>query len=339
MNFIFKILRAPTFHFLLMGSLLFGAKQMGERYFANEHPKVEDEIVIRKSQIEELKDEIKVQTGLEPKALQIQAAIEKAIDDEVLYRQALHLNLDKTNAGVRHRLIQIARFVSNDSSLSDQAAYRKALDLGLDRSDPVVRRQLITQMKLIAAKVPNTRENAKLSAEQIQKFYEENKTKYEKPERVSFTHIYLSRDKRGKQAQIEASRLLKDLQSKQIQPPLQNNLGDLFLMGNLFSNSNFSLVQRYFGSDFATQIFKLERGKWQGPIASTYGWHLVWIDDFKGAQLSPLGEVINQLEGNLLQERESMRLKEALKTMRSHYKIRVENNENSAETSGANPHA
>ena len=36
--------------------------------------------------------------------------------------------------------------------------------------------------------------------------------------------------------------------------------------------------QREFGPDFARALFQLKPGSWQGPIESSYDWHLIWID-------------------------------------------------------------
>lgn len=325
MKILFKILKAPAFHFILIGALLFELHQVKQKYFFTPSSSAfRDEIVIRKEQIEQFKKEIKTQTGVAASPQQIKAAIELAINDEVLYRQALKLKLDQTNLGVRHRLVQIAKFVSDGSSLSEQALYRKALELKLDRSDPVVRRQLIANMKLILAKIPNKKEPANLTSEQIQAYYDEHKNRFEKPEQISFSHIYLSRDKWKKRGALEAERLLKSLKGRIDKP-----LGDSFLMGNHFVASSPSMLQRYFGSDFVSQVFKLEVGKWQGPILSSYGWHLVWVEDIEKAQAPPLKEVLNQVEGNILREREVIRLKDALLKLRSQYKIRVDSEEKS----------
>lgn len=339
MEWIIKCFHSHGFRFILIGALLFGLQQFEQKYFFKQNSVNETEIVIRKDQIEQFKVDIKAQTGLEPGHQQIQAAIDMAIDDEVLYRQALNLKLDHTNVGVRHRLVQIAKFVNEGSSLSVRALYQKALELGLDRSDPVVRRLLIANMKLIAAKVPSNKVPSRLTPEQIQTYFDKNKIIFEKPERISFSHIYVSRDKWGKKGDLEAQRLLKALQSKQVQPPLQANMGDLFLMGNHFSASSPSLLQRYFGSEFVSQVFKLDAGKWQGPVASGYGWHLVLVEEIIETQALTLHEVLNQVEGNILQEREVIRLNDALSELRSHYKIRIESAEDFTGMEGAGCHA
>lgn len=320
MNFILKILQAPVFHFIAIGAVLFA--------LSGRSPDTKDEIVIQQSQIEQMRADIKTQTGVEPSNRQLQAAIELAINEEMLYRQALKLKLDRTHAGVRYRLVQIAQFVGDGSALSEDKLYQKALDLGLDRTDPVVRRQLIANMKLIAAKVPTEKEPATLTPEQVQSYYNAHQDRFKKPQRISFTHVYLSRDKRGTKGELEARRFLSDLNRQQMHPPLQKIPGDAFLSGNSFSALTSGMLQRFFGSRFVAQVFTLETGKWQGPIASSYGWHVVWVEEVKEPQISALSEVLNQVRGSILQEREAVRLNDALQELRSHYTIRVESNAN-----------
>lgn len=320
MNFISKILRAPVVHFIVIGAAIFG--------LFGKNSDTKDEIVIQQSQVEQIRADIKAQTGVEPNERQMLAAIELAINEEILYRQALKLKLDRSHAGVRYRLVQIAQFVGSDAALSEDELYQKALDLGLDRTDPVVRRQLIANMQLIAAKVPTEKEPATLTPGQVQSYYNAHQNQFEQPQRISFTHVYLSRDKRGAKGESDARRLLSNLQMQQAQPPLQKIPGDAFLSGNDFSALTPAMLQRFFGSRFVAQVFTLEPGKWQGPIASSYGWHVVWVEEVKEPQTSALSEVLNQVRGSILQEREANRLNDALQELRSHYTIRVESNAN-----------
>ncbi len=216
---------------------------------------------------------------------------------------------------------------TSSASASEDALYRKALDLGLDRSDPVVRRQLITNMKLIVQKVPLSQDFKKLTKEEVQLYYDQHPDLFKLPERYTLSHIYISRDRWGSKAEDEAKRRLKELQSQKIQPSDPKAGGDLFLRGNRFSTATLTVLQNFFGYNFASQIESLKPGEWQGPIPSSYGWHLVWIEEKLDPQKPALIQVMNQVKGNLLQERESLRLKEALKELRSRYQIRIESKE------------
>lgn len=328
MKIFFKILRAPVFHFLIIGALLFGAQKGIAVYHDRYSLSPQEELVISAAQIEQIKQEITAQTGVNPLPEQVQAGIEMAINDEIFYRQALALKIDKNNPAIRRRLVQLAKFLSNEnSSSSEKDLYRKALEMGLDRSDPVVRRQLIAEVKLIASKIPSSQEPAKITNDELQAYQANYSEKFMKPERLTFTHIYFSNSRRGKKAANEAKKMLESLKLKQVAPTSQLSLGDPFLSGNHFSSLTPAGLQQFFGPAFQREIILLDIGKWSGPIPSIYGWHVVWIEELKKAELSPLMEVANQIKGEILREREKLRLENTLQNFRSRYRVRVESPE------------
>lgn len=325
-----RLFKSPALHFLLIGALLFTLHQGWVVFSLRHTPAVKEELVIGKEQIKQIKKYILAQTGLRATPAQIQAAIQKAIDDEILYRQALALHLDRNNPSIRHRLIQLARFVSEDPKASDAAHYRKALELGLDRSDLVIKRHLISMMRLVAKKVPTPQAPSRVSKEELQDYLEQHPQSFMKPLQVKFTQIYFSRDKRGSQGASQAKVLLKQLQNEGKKPNEALGLGDPFLEGNHFSWLNDSALQRLFGPIFTRHLAELEVGKWHGPLPSSFGWHLVFIEGTRPAQVPPLETVVNQVMSAILKGREQQRLIDTLRELRSRYSIRVEDGESDA---------
>ncbi|MFO1519639.1 MAG: peptidyl-prolyl cis-trans isomerase [bacterium] len=323
-----KILKSPLLHFLLMGAALFGANRAWERFERWRHPAPPEEIVIGRAQIEELKKDIFSQTGVPPVPAQTAAAIEGAIDDEVLYREALNLHLDRNNPSVKRRLIQLAKFVGEDPKASDAVLYRKALEWGLNRSDRVVRRHLIATMALIARKVPTPNQPARVTGEELQTYLDRHPENFTKAPELSFTQIYFSRDRRGSKGEEEAKELLRKLEKGETTLAQAVGGGDSFMEGNRFSAFSSSALSRLFGPSFAQEVSHLKPRQWAGPVASSYGWHLVWVEQITPPRVEPLEAVANQIRGILLQEREAARLKETLAQLRSKYVIRVESDEN-----------
>ena len=50
-------------------------------------------------------------------------------------------------------------------------------------------------------------------------------------------------------------------------------------------------VARQFGAEFAAELFTLPLGRWQGPVKSGYGVHLVRVKERTPGRLPPLVEV------------------------------------------------
>lgn len=322
-----RLFKSPTLHFLLIGGLLFGAQQAYQKFTSEPPALAKEELVIGKPQIEQIKRDIFIQTGMHPTPTQIQAGIEQAINDEILYRQALVLGLDRNNPSVRARLIQLGKFISKDPKASNEAHLREALKLGLDRSDLVIKRYLISVARLVAEKVPTPSEPATASVAELQAYLDKNPEPFLSPRKVKITQIYFSRDRRKNQAEPQAKELLEKLRADAKGPTEVSALGDPFLEGNYFPWLSETSLQRFFGIDFAKKLTNLPVGSWSGPIASSYGWHLVFVEGVRLPETPKLEAVANQVKSALFREREQRRLSTTLQRLRSGYSIRIEDEE------------
>ena len=69
--------------------------------------------------------------------------------------------------------------------------------------------------------------------------------------------------------------------------------GDPFMFGPQHEDLTGHGVARLFGKDFATSLFSLQAGGWQGPVQSGYGLHLVRISNIKPAS-QPLLDTVRE---------------------------------------------
>src|SRR5205823_3841908 len=91
-------------------------------------------------------------TGLEPTPADEVALVGKAIEEELLFREALARDLDQHDRSARNWLVEQMRILSDDTSDDPDRLYARARALGLDRTDLVVRRILVQKMRLLAAR-------------------------------------------------------------------------------------------------------------------------------------------------------------------------------------------
>jgi len=111
-----SLVRAPALHFLLAGALLFAMRSVAEQ---------------------------RRQTAADGATLS---------DDELLYREALALGVDRRDPAVRERLVRLGGFVGEERD-ERQAQEEEARRLGLERSDLVVHRHLAEMMRLAAGRL------------------------------------------------------------------------------------------------------------------------------------------------------------------------------------------
>jgi peptidyl-prolyl cis-trans isomerase C len=319
-----RLARAPALHFLAIGGLLFAADAAWQA--RTDEPAVRatpEAIVVTASLVEQLRQDLIARNGVPPSSQQLQAAIETAVDEEILYRQALAIGLDRGNAAVRQRLVQIARFVADEPDQDEEALYQTALQLGLDRSDSVVRRQLATKMRLVAANVPLPQETPP-SEDELEAWLRQHPDPFMEPWRVRLSHVYLSEDQRGVAAEAEARHLLAELRATRLAPAGAPALGDPFLLGHHLPWQTRQGLQRTFGGPFADAVAALEPGVWSEPIRSSYGWHLVWVDDMTPAEVPALAVVRDKVRAAVLEGRRERRLRQTLIELHTRYAVHVD---------------
>jgi hypothetical protein len=208
-----------------------------------------------------------------------------------------------------------------DSYIREEVYYREALALGLDQDDTILRRRLMQKMEFLSNDLAelNTPDQAALNA-----YFLEHNDKYELPARVSFTHIYFSFDKRGRQVFKDAANVLDEIQAASSPVVRAPELGDPFMLQYDFTLETPFEVARLFGQDFAELLFLLETSGWQGPIESGYGLHLVWINEKIDARMPELASVIDKVRTDWMFEQRQKTNKAIYERFRERYEIVIE---------------
>jgi len=104
-----KLLREPLLHFLVLGLALFAL----QRWVAGP-PQTGDRIVITRGRIEQLAAGYERMHQRAPLRAELDGLIADAVREEILYREAMAMGLDRDDTIVRRRLRQKLEFVSED---------------------------------------------------------------------------------------------------------------------------------------------------------------------------------------------------------------------------------
>jgi peptidyl-prolyl cis-trans isomerase C len=111
-GFFLRVLREPLVHFVLLGAILFSLNHaLEERTRFNR-------VTVTKDQVDRLANNYRLQFGDFPSSSQLETLVNKYIDEEILYREALKLGLDREDEIVRRRLVQKYEFLRQDLSTS-----------------------------------------------------------------------------------------------------------------------------------------------------------------------------------------------------------------------------
>ena len=105
-----KWLREPLLHFLLIGAAIFLLYNLQNEGYVNE----DNRIVISKGNIDRLISLWEKKRQRLPTQAELQGMIEQQVREEIMYREALAMGMDKNDAIVRRRLAQKIEFISSD---------------------------------------------------------------------------------------------------------------------------------------------------------------------------------------------------------------------------------
>lgn len=110
-----RLWREPLLHFLLIGAGLFLLFDLQQEQ-ANEAP---NQIVVSSGQIEQLRGQFKRTWLRPPTATELDALIDAYIREEVYYREALALGLDRDDPQVRQRMRMKMQFLLEDLTAAE----------------------------------------------------------------------------------------------------------------------------------------------------------------------------------------------------------------------------
>ena len=251
-----RFLQEPLLHFLVIGAVLFGAYAWLNRDGSNAGA---PQLRLAASDVAWLKETFALERQGEPNEAELRALVRGFVKEQLLARQAQELGLDKDDVVLRRRLAQKMTFLLQDNSRRAQP------------SDDELHR-LYEAQRSQAQSGPGTM--------------------FTRP-RISFTHIFFSRDQRA-DAAADAWQALGVLARSDGATPTAA-MGDQISIKPEFRNADERAVANQFGAKFAARLFGLGPGPWQGPIESTQGFHLVRITQLTPAQLRPFDEIKEQL--------------------------------------------
>jgi hypothetical protein len=267
------VLRSPALHFLVLGAMLFAASRM---------------------------------TSGSP-------ASPTGSDDELLYRAALDLGVDRNDRAVRERLARLGSFVGEDAA-DESALVAEAQRLGLERTDLVVKRHLALVMRLAAGRAAPS---DLPTDDDVRAWVAAHPDEVATPGRTRFTQVYLSSARRGDELDATARALLATLQRDEVPPARAPLAGDAFIGGADIGPLSDADLDRRLGPGFAAALGAVAPGTWGGPIRSSYGLHLVWIHERLPQTAPALQSVRGRIVHRLLRERQERQTRDRIAALRT----------------------
>ena len=208
-----------------------------------------------------------------------------------------------------------------ESHVREEVFYREALALGLDRDDAIIRRRLQQKLEFVSEEAaalaqPTDDELAKYLRANADAFRIEPRVTFAQvflDPRSACGHA-----RRGREA--PARRVERRGADRRIPAKLGDRL---MLLEPRYENAPQSEVERLFGREFAEAIVKQPPGAWTGPIASGYGVHLVKVESLAQGGVPALADVRPLVEREWANARRQELAKAFYDKLRAKYTITV----------------
>lgn len=266
-----RLLHEPLLHFLLLGAVIFAIWTL----LHPAAPGSDIHISINAADVQRMKVQATRQWGREPEPAMVAALVEADIREQVLYREALAL--------------------------------------GLDRDDVVIRRRLVQKLESLAQDPLPEPDEATLQA-----YWQQHVAGKPGAATLTLQQISFSSALHGAKAADAARAALVRLEKGE-----DAGAGDPFLLPARAEQQTQATLARDYGAAFAQQVFALPVGRWQGPITSSLGLHLVRISDRVAPAKRTYAADREQVKQDYARQALSTAQESAYQKIRARYQIRI----------------
>jgi hypothetical protein len=242
-----------------------------------------EQIVVGEELREGLRNDHRRRTGRPPSAAEERALIDAYVDDEVLYREALALGLDRGDVVIRRRLVQNMGFLLEEENALGEPS---DADLAAHLAANAGRFTVPERLSFVHVYLPGRAADAPGAADP--------------PPDDTAEEI---------RAQLAAGG----------DPAL---LGTPFPRGARFTRVTTAEIDAVFGPGFGAHLAALPVGTWSpAPLPSSYGRHLVRLDGRVAPALPALDAIRTEVAGEWRDERRREAERRGLARLRERYDV------------------
>jgi hypothetical protein len=276
-----RIIKSPLIYFFVLGFVVFGLHSFlnSEKQDKKEDPFTVD---VTSADIGWIRSSWEARMKRQPMQHELQGLINRYIRDEILFREAMAMDLDDRDLVIQRRLVQKLTFVFEDLA-----------------------------------------ETMEPTDDELKNYLRENQEKYRIPEMMSFTQVYFNPSKR-KNVMEEAKTVLARLKSAERAPEEAVSLGDAIMIDASFRQKSPDEVARVLGKEFADQLFLIDEKGWQGPIVSTFGLHLIYIEERIASEMPEFENIREDVKIDFMYKRKKEVIDKAYEAAKSRYTVLVE---------------
>jgi parvulin-like peptidyl-prolyl isomerase len=245
-----------------------------------------------------------------PEFAQLRNAIVRSLVEQTEFEIAAEeLGVEVTDADVEKRLDELKeQFFEGDEKKYTDELEKQGLTDEQVRAD--VRTRLLSERIF-----EEVTKDVKVTDQEIETYYNENKTQFETPASRQVRHILVKQKARADDLyrQLQDGGNFAALARRFSQDPASKSEG-----------GKFTAQQGATVPEFDKTVFDLETGELSRPVKTQFGWHIIEATSaVKPKATQELGEVETQISEQLLEEKKNARINEWIEELRKRFEDEI----------------
>ena len=211
-----------------------------------------------------------------------------------------------------------------EQAAREEILYREAMAMGLDRDDYIIRSRLVQKLWYLAEGIASGA--GSLSEEEVQAYFQANRDNYVVGPYITLTHVFFNAQNRGwEEARALAEAKLTELNDGPVPFDESSAHGDRFPYFVNYIERPPPIVAGHFGDETAAVLFELpvDPMLWRGPYESRFGTHLVLVTDQQPQRMPGFSEIRDRVAEEAQAARDRELTDAAIEDIEARYRIVV----------------
>jgi hypothetical protein len=208
-----------------------------------------------------------------------------------------------------------------DDYVREEVLYREAKALGMERGDYVMRQRLVQKMGFLL----EARSGPVPTEIELQQYLDAHRELYRVASSWTFTHVFVDPSLHGGKEESAALHLQLQLNREHAGFNDAPRYTDRFPFLQNYVERTQEYIASQFGAAFASELTRLpvNAGKWQGPLKSDQGWHLVLLTAHAEASMPDLAQVHAQVLDDLQRDRDAALQEQNTRSLMDQYRVEL----------------
>ena len=202
-----------------------------------------------------------------------------------------------------------------NNQVREDLAFKHGAQMGLVENDAIIKRRVQQKLEFMLS---DSIASIKPTKKELQDYLNTHEEKFYISPGYSFKHIYINPQLHENTQIVIANLLTQDLDE------IYQESGDSMMLASEYSDVSSAEVSRLLGQTFANNLDVLTLNKWQGPVVSGYGLHVVRIDIKIPSHVAKLNEVLSEVKRDYRIDKQQRALESFYQELQTQYRITVE---------------